>query len=75
MLNRDQKKVLAQLLFNDKETLFGDVGTNTSKADKQKKWIEIFIRMNSFGANFPDYKVQQGLGYHKTGEKVQHISI
>jgi hypothetical protein len=57
MLNRDQKKVLAQLLFNDKEILFGDVGTAISKADKQKKWIEIFIKMNSFGANFPDYKV------------------
>ena len=57
MLLKDQKVVLAQMIFNDRELLFGENGPNVSKVEKQEKWIEIFIKLNAMGANIPDYKV------------------
>ena len=57
MLLKDQKIVLAQMIFNDRELLFGENGPNVSKVEKQEKWIEIFIKLNAMGANIPDYKV------------------
>ena len=57
MLSKDQKVILAQMIFNDRDLLFGDCGPNLSKVEKQEKWIEIFIKLNAMGANIPDYKV------------------
>jgi len=53
MLDKNQKTIFAQMLFNDKDLLFGEF----PKQEKQEKWIEIFIKLNAMGANIPDYKV------------------
>ena len=53
MLDKNQKTIFAQMLFNDKDLLFGD----GPKLEKQEKWIEVFIKLNAMGANIPDYKV------------------
>ena len=57
MLDKNQKTIFAQMLFNDKDLLFGDC----NKQEKQEKWIEIFIKLNAMGANIPDYKVWNNL--------------
>ncbi len=54
MLDKNQKTIFAQMLFNDKDLLFGEF----PKQEKQEKWIEIFIKLNAMGANIPDYKVR-----------------
>ncbi len=57
MLSKEHKILLAQMIFNERQVLFGDCGPNLSKVEKQEKWVEIFIKLNSMGANIPDYKV------------------
>jgi hypothetical protein len=57
MLTKEQKILLAQMIYNERDLLFGECGPNLSKVEKQEKWIEIFIKLNSMGANIPDYKV------------------
>ena len=48
---------MAQMIYNERDILFGECGPSLSKVEKQEKWIEIFIKLNSMGANIPDYKV------------------
>ena len=57
MLTTDQKMSMAQMIFNEKEILFGEFGAELTRADKQEKWIEILVKLNSIGANIHDYKV------------------
>ncbi len=57
MLTKELKAIFAQMLYNDKDMLFGECGPSLSKVEKQEKWIEIFIKLNAMGANLPDYKV------------------
>ena len=45
------------MIYNERDILFGECGPSLSKVEKQEKWIEIFIKLNSMGANIPDYKV------------------
>ena len=58
MLTYDQKLLLSQMIFNEKEILFGEFGPNLSKVEKQEKWMEILVKLNSIGANLHDYKVK-----------------
>jgi len=48
---------MAQMIFNEKETLFGEFGPELTKVEKQEKWMEILVKLNSVGANLTDYKV------------------
>ena len=57
MLTTDQKLLMAQMIFNEKEILFGKFEADLTRADKQEKWIEILVKLNSIGANIHDYKV------------------
>ena len=57
MLNYDQKLLMAQMIFNEKEILFGEFGPSLTKVEKQEKWMEILVKLNSVGANIHDYKV------------------
>ena len=57
MLTTDQKMSMAQMIFNEKEILFGEFGADLTKVEKQEKWIEILVKLNSIGANIHDYKV------------------
>ena len=57
MLTTDQKMLMAQMIFNEKEILFGEFGADLTKVEKQEKWIEILVKLNSIGANIHDYKV------------------
>ena len=59
MLTYDQKMLMAQMIFNEKTILFGDFGPNLTKVEKQEKWMEIVVKLNSIGANIQDYKVNQ----------------
>jgi len=56
MLTTDQKMLMAQMIFNEKEILFGEFGADLTKVEKQEKWIEILVKLNSIGANIHDYK-------------------
>jgi hypothetical protein len=38
--------------------IIGELGPNLSKADKQEKWNEIFLKLNAMRANLPDFKVR-----------------
>ena len=57
MLTYDQKILMAQMIFNEKDILFSDFGPNLTKVEKQEKWMEIVVKLNSIGANIQDYKV------------------
>ena len=57
MLTYDQKILMAQMIFNEKNILFSDFGPNLTKVEKQEKWMEIVVKLNSIGANIQDYKV------------------
>ena len=57
MLTTDQKLLMAQMIFNEKEILFGKFEADLTRVDKQEKWIEILVKLNSIGANIYDYKV------------------
>lgn len=57
MLTYDQKILMAQMIFNEKVILFSDFGPNLTKVEKQEKWMEIVVKLNSIGANIQDYKV------------------
>ena len=65
MLTKEQKIILAQMIYNERDLLFGECGPSLSKVEKQEKWIEIFIKLNAMGANIPDYKVSLS----KTGQR------
>ena len=58
MLTPEQKMLMVQMIFNEKEVLFGEFGPDLSKVEKQEKWIEILVKLNSLGANLTDYKVR-----------------
>lgn len=58
MLTPEQKMLMAQMIFNEKEVLFGEFGPDLSKVEKQEKWMEILVKLNSVGANLTDYKVR-----------------
>ena len=58
MLSYDQKLLMAQMIFNERDILFGDFGPDLTKVEKQEKWIEILMKLNSVGANMTDYKVR-----------------
>ncbi len=58
MLTYDQKVLMAQMIFNEKDVLFGDFGPSLTKVEKQEKWMEILVKLNSLGANVQDYKVR-----------------
>lgn len=60
MLTYDQKILMAQMIFNEKVILFSDFGPNLTKVEKQEKWMEIVVKLNSIGANIQDYKVSRG---------------
>ena len=57
MLTYEQKMLMAQMIFNEREILFGEFGPNLTKVEKQEKWMEILVKLNSIGANVHDYKV------------------
>ena len=57
MLTYDQKVLMAQMIFNEKDILFGEFGPDLTKVEKQEKWMEILVKLNSIGANVSDYKV------------------
>ena len=57
MLTFEQKALMAQMVFNEKEILFGEFGADLTKVEKQEKWMEILVKLNSIGANIHDYKV------------------
>ena len=57
MLTFEHKMLMAQMIFNEKETLFGEFGPELTKVEKQEKWMEILVKLNSVGANLTDYKV------------------
>jgi hypothetical protein len=57
MLTFEQKILMAQMIFNEKQILFGEFGPELTKVEKQEKWMEILVRLNSVGANIHDYKV------------------
>merc|ERR1711899_213932 len=57
MLTPEQKMLMAQMIFNEKEVLFGEFGPDLSKVEKQEKWMEILVKLNSVGANLTDYKI------------------
>ena len=61
MLTPEQKMLMAQMIFNEKEVLFGEFGPDLSKVEKQEKWMEILVKLNSVGANLTDYKVRSQL--------------
>lgn len=75
MLTKEQKVTFAQMLFNDKDLLFGDCGPNLSKVEKQEKWIEIFIKLNAMGANIPSYQVRLIFKPYLVHFKLKYISI
>ena len=52
---------MAQMIFNEKETLFGEFGPELTKVEKQEKWMEILVKLNSVGANLTDYKVSDNM--------------
>jgi len=56
MLSKEHKLLLAQLVYNDRHIIIGELGPNLSKADKQEKWNEIFLKLNAMRANLPDFK-------------------
>lgn len=56
MLTHDQKLLMAQMIFNEREVLFGEFGPGLTKVEKQEKWMEILVKLNSIGANVNDYK-------------------
>ena len=53
--------LMAQMIFNEKETLFGEFGPELTKVEKQEKWMEILVKLNSVGANLTDYKVSDNM--------------
>merc|ERR1712141_224596 len=57
MLTFEQKMLMSQMIFNEKEILFGEFGPGLSKVEKQEKWMEILVKLNSVGANLTDYKI------------------
>ena len=61
MLTFEHKMLMAQMIFNEKETLFGDFGPELTKVEKQEKWMEILVKLNSVGANLTDYKVSDNM--------------
>ena len=61
MLTFEQKALMAQMIFNEKEILFGEFGADLTKVEKQEKWMEILVKLNSIGANVHDYKVKSTL--------------
>ena len=65
MLTPEQKMLMAQMIFNEKEVLFGEFGPDLSKVEKQEKWMEILVKLNSVGANLTDYKVRLRSSYLK----------
>jgi hypothetical protein len=56
MLTFEQKALMAQMIFNEKEILFGEFGADLTKVEKQEKWMEILVKLNSIGGNVNDYK-------------------
>ena len=56
MLTFEQKALMAQMIFNEKEILFGEFGADLTKVEKQEKWMEILVKLNSIGGNVHDYK-------------------
>ena len=65
MLTFEQKMLMAQMIFNEKEILFGEFGPGLSKVEKQEKWMEILVKLNSIGANLTDYKVSDVFFFKK----------
>ena len=61
MLTFEHKMLMAQMIFNEKETLFGEFGPELTKVEKQEKWMEILVKLNSVGANLTDYKVSDNM--------------
>ena len=70
MLSKEQKLALAQMVFNNKDVIMGEYGPNLTKVEKQQKWMEILIKLNSMGADITDYQVSM-----KNYMNVWHISF
>ena len=69
MLTFEHKMLMAQMIFNEKETLFGEFGPELTKVEKQEKWMEILVKLNSVGANLTDYKVSDKM---EKGKEMLH---